>query len=233
MAGRVCTVIGGLLGDGRLNPGDVALFGEIQSSLTTAGSGTITGAQLAANSLSRTGPGGAYTDTPDTAVNLLQALGLLNVATGGTNVQYGPGMSDAANGYSWRFRFVNTVAFAMTLQTGVEGWVYGTSLGVAASSWREYLITLQCVAVRQSLLVNSTNASATVTFVSPQPVGTVVPGMWLSGTNVTSGTLVIGVTHGQGVLTGFTTSANATGTGSQAWVFSPTVRIDNLGAGTL
>jgi hypothetical protein len=239
MAGRTLMAIAGQLAETRLMPGDIAMQGEqfFPGGLTTAGAGTVTGAMIAAGLLRRTGPGAGFTDTFDTATNILAALGFLP-ATGGTNTQFGAGLTDVGPGSTFRFRYILGVAQVMTFNATVpEGLVYAianTSMGLAgvAGNWREYLLTINNVTPRQSLSVIS-NTSTTTQFSSPQPVGTVTPGMWLSGSNVTSGTLVTGVIHGQGVITGFTTSAASTGSATQAWVFSPTITVDSVGSGVL
>lgn len=238
MAAKTLLAQAGQLAGARIQPGDIALLGERFGSLTTVGAGTITGALIASGILYRTGPTGAFIDTPDTATNILVALGQLNAAGGTSNI-WGSGITDLDSGQTFRFRYINGVAFAMTFQTGVEGIIYGTAGGAGlgilgvAGNWRDYLVTIGNNTPRQSLQVTSVNANAAVTLTAPVPLGTITPGMWLSGTNVTSGTLILGVTHGQGVITGFTMNANATGSGTQAWVFSPTVRFDNLGSGVL
>lgn len=241
MTARTLLSNAGQLAATRIQPGDTALLGEsfYPGGLTTAGSGTITGAMVAAGLLRRTGPGAGFTDTLDTATNILTALGLLNAA-GSTAAQWGNGLSDASPGATFRFRYILGVAFAMTWNaTPPEGVIYDTAggsgfgiLGVAGN-WRDYLFTILNTTPRQSLQVTSVNANANVTLVTPVPPGTITPGMWLSGTNVTTATTVLGVTQGPAGITGFTMSANATGAGTQAWVFSPVISVANLGSGVL
>jgi hypothetical protein len=237
MAGRTLVTVAGQLAESRLLPGDIALQGESISTLATVGAGTLTGAIIASGICFRTLAGGAYTDTLDTATNILAALGFTGIL-GGTNSAFGSGLSDLNTGATFRFRYVNnTGANAMTFGAGVEGIIYTTAaaqLGIlgVSGNWRDYLFTVGNITPRQSLSVVSAT-STTTTFSTPQPVGTITPGMWLSGTNVTSGTLVTGVIHGQGTITGFTTSAASTGSATQAWVFSPTIAVATLGSGVL
>jgi hypothetical protein len=57
----------------------------------------------------------------------------------------------------------------------------------------------------------------------------ITPGMTVSGTGITAGTRVLGVTQGQGGVTGVTLDANATATsaaGGVALTFLPTVQFD-------
>src|SRR3972149_7023690 len=100
-------------------PGDVLASGESYATLTTAGAGTILGAMFAAGILHRTGPGGGYTDTTDTAENILIAL-----AGNDYKVNVMPGTT-------FRFLFRNTVAFLMTFAAGL-GVIAGT--GITAGS---------------------------------------------------------------------------------------------------
>ena len=218
-------------------PGDVLGLGEslLGSPLTTVGAGVWTGALIGSGLIYRTGPVGGYTDTTDTAVNILAAL------TGSNpNAQVIPGTS-------WRMRFVNTVAQALTFAAGT-GVVSGLgTLNVAASLWRDYLWTVLQSGQAVTLQSNTTNASAAVTFVLPSGVSSflmgvsplalnIMPGQTVSGTGVTAGTTVLSVNQGQGGITGVTLSANATATsvaGGVPLTFGPTIRIDTLGSGTL
>lgn len=220
------------------SPGDTPLFAENLLAGTIAGAGTQTWtAKAIVNGLIyRTGPAGAYADVTDTAAAIVAAL---------TGNGFGP---DALPGSSWRMRFFNTVAFANTPTFGA-GVVAGTgTTSVAASLWRDYLFTIlnsQPVFVAPA---NTTNGSAVVTFVFPTgrtvykyPVvgdntNYATVGATVTGTGITAGTTVIGVTAGQGGFSGVTLSANATATsiaGGVPLTFGPTIQLDSLGSGTL
>jgi len=223
-------------------PGDIIAQGEAidAGALTTVGAGTWTGAMIATGIITRTGPVGGYTDTTDTAANILAAL---------------TGNVPAANvvpGTTFRLTFINTVAQAMTLAAG-RGVTLGTNgsgvVNCAASLVREYLLTVLNGMPETTLNCNTTNASAVVTFVlppgatslpmtaTPNPaVAPITPGMIVTGTGITAGTTVIGVTQGPGGITGVTLSANATATSAAGGVslqFSPNIRIDGLRSSTL
>lgn len=217
-----------------LNQGDVAGFAEVIATLTTAGAGTITAAMLASGILNRTGPGAGFTDTTDSAVNILAAIG------GNLNAPI------VQAGTTWRFRYINTVAFAMTFAAGT-GVVAGIgTLNVAASLTRDYLLTVLSTQVPVTLQSNTTNASAVVTFVlppgtsgfkiGPDPLAVnIQTGATVSGTGITAGTTVIGITVSQAGLTGVTLSANATATsvaGGTPLTFGPTIKMDSLGSMT-
>jgi hypothetical protein len=220
-------------------PGDIIAGGEniLAGGIATAGAGVWTGAAIAAGIIRRTGPGAGYTDTTDTATNIIAAL----KGNAGCNV---------VPGSTFRTLFINTVAQAMTFAAGT-GVVAGTgTLNCAASLVREYLWTILNASDPQTLQCNTTNASALVTFVLPSgasslplmasngPIGAaaITPGMTVSGTGITAGTTVIGITMGQGGMVGVTLSAVATATsavGGVALSFGPTVQIDSLRSTTL
>lgn len=219
----------------RLGPGDLLAGGESISAglITTAGSGTWTGAAIATGMIRRTGPGAGFTDTTDTSSNIITAL-----AGGATFVE-------AMAGQSFRMLFINTVAFAHTFAAGV-GVVSGTgTLGAAASTWREYLFTVVNASPPLTIVGTTANTSAAVTFQLPPgmtslPIGpapnyyNITPGMGINATaGITAGTTIIGVTQGQGGITGCTLSANATASGTLPLNFTPTILVDGLRSGTL
>lgn len=222
--------------------GDVLLQGETLTPgiITTAGAGTLTAAMIASGFIVRTGPVGGVTDTTDTSTNILAAL-----AGNAPSPNVAPGST-------FRLRYINKVAQVITFAAGV-GVIAGAAgsavLDVAASQVRDYLITVLNATPASTLQSNTTNASAVVTFVFPSgitswPLGqaanpqgiTITPGMTVSGTGITAGTTVIGVTYGLGGITGVTLSANATATspaGGAALTFLPTIRFDGIGSMTL
>lgn len=220
-----------------LNPGDVLAGGEniLAGGISTAGAGTWTGAAIATGIIRRTGPGAGYTDTTDTATNILAALAGNNPA------------NPVKPGTSFRLLFLNTVAQAMTFAAG-QGVVAGTgNLNAAASVWREYLLTVLNASPAVPVQSNTTNLSTAVTFVLPPnmaslPIGpnipswNITPGMDVSGTGISAGTYVAGVTQGQGGIIGVTLSAAATATsaaGGTPLFFGPRIMIDALRGGTL
>ena len=218
-----------------LAPGDRLAGGESVNALTTAVGDTWTGSLIARGIIRRSGPGAGYTDTTDTAQNILNSL----TSAGHQAV--------SLNGSTFRLLVQNTVAFALTFAAGT-GVVAGTgTLDIAASLVREYLLTILNSTPQISLQSNTTNANPTVTFVLPPglvayPIGpapnavTVTPGMGVSGTGISAGTTVLGVTQGQGGVVGVTLSANATATseaGGTPLTFFPRIQIDSLRSSTL
>jgi hypothetical protein len=212
--------------------GDILGLGETISTLTTVGAGTWLGAAIASGILRRSGPVGGYTDTTDTAQNILNAL-----------AGNGP-FASVAPGTTFRMIFQNTVAQAMTFAAG-RGVVAGVgTLDCAASLVREYLLTVLNSTTEVALPTNTTNASPTITFTQAWPLGTITPGMSVSGTGITAGSTVLGVTQGSVTdatgrqsfgISGATLSANCTATSAAPVqvTFSPTIKIDSLRAGTL
>lgn len=224
--------------DTQVMPGDVVIGGEslLNGALVTIGAGTLTGAIIATGIINRTGPTAGYTDTTDTATAILAAL---------AGNSPGPVVEP---GSTFRLRFINTVAFLMTLAagTGVKLGA-GSTLNAAASTWREYILTILNSSPAVTVNSSITNGSPALVFVLPPgmvalPIGpnpqavNVTPGM--TATSPTAGipanTTVLGVTYGQGGITGVTLSANATATVNPLSVtFSPTIQIDSIGSGTL
>ncbi len=74
--------------------------GIISTPITTAGNGTLTAAALVGGQIGRTGPVAAYTDTTDTAANIVTALGGFVL------------------GQTFQVRLKNATAFVQTLQGG-------------------------------------------------------------------------------------------------------------------
>lgn len=218
-----------------LLPGDLLLAAESVAggALTTVGAGTVTGAMIATGIVRRTGPTGAYTDTFDSAANILAALA---------------GNSWAASvvpGASFRLLYINTVAQAMTFAGG-QGMVSGVgTLNVAASLVREYLITILNAMNPTTVPATATLGSAAVTFglLSNQVAlgigaasayNQISEGATITWTGVfPAGTTVLGVTAGQGGITGVTASGTATAAAVGAITFGPTVQIDSLRSSTL
>jgi hypothetical protein len=219
------------LDDRRLMPGDLMAGSDniLAGGISTVGSGTWTGAAIATGIINRTGPTGAYTDTTDSAANIVAALKGNNNAV------------DIVPGTSFRMILRNTVAFALTWAAGT-GVVSGTgTLDVAASTVREYIVTVLNAGNTQIIQSATTNGSATVTFVLPVsgqvalpqnitgPGYDIQPGMSVTGTGIAAGAYVLGVTQGVGGITGITLSANATATSSSvALTFGPRVQFDGL-----
>lgn len=214
--------------------GDTLLLGESYSAgaNATVGAATLTGAQLVTGIIARTGSAAAYTDTIDSAANIIAAL-----AGNG----YAP---ETLQGSSFRCRILNTVAFIQSLSFP-NGVVSGSGvLANAASSFRDYLFTILNPGPVYTVGAN-THSSVNVDFVLPLgliafPVGpnpsalNISPGMTVSGPGVTAGQTVVNVVYGQGGITGVVLSAASSSTvANAALVFGPTVRVDGIGSGLI
>jgi hypothetical protein len=223
-------------------PGDLAAGGEniLNGGLATVGAGTWTAALIANGIIRRTGPVGGYTDTTDSAANIVAAL------AGNTP------LADIVAGSSFRLLFINAVAQALTLAAGT-GVVLGTgTTTVAASLWREYLFTILNPTPPVTLQATFGNASKVVTFVLPPnmlgfPLGqaanpqgiTITPGMIVidntTAGNITATTKVVGITQGQSGITGVTLDTNSGGASAtlgDSLTFHPSILLDSLRSGT-
>ncbi len=225
------TVFGGSVTERQAGPGDVLCTGEsfIAGPSADANS-TLTAAMIVAGVLNRTGMTAGRTDTTDTAENVLTTLS-------GNDFD-----RNILPGNSFRFKYVQNQAFATTWAHG-RGWVAGTGvLNVAASTWRSFLCKVLCAAKEKTLNCGTTNASAAVTLDVPQATGTIVPGMLVTGTGITAGTKVAGVTYGNTTtradtdkICAITLDQNATATAASgvSLIFSPVIELSSDGSGTL
>lgn len=103
---------------------NVLLSRKIVNSAVTATAGTtLTAAQLTGGLITRTGPTANYTDTTDTAVNIIAAI------------------PNALTGTCFELIIINTVAFVGTIAAGAGVTLAGTTT-LAASSTRRYLGTV-------------------------------------------------------------------------------------------
>ncbi len=95
----------------------------INTAITTAGAGTLTGAAITGGVITRSGPVAAYSDTTDTAALIVAAIGAPFV------------------GQSFYLRIKNTVNFTQTVLAG-SGVTLSGSVVVPANSVATYLVTL-------------------------------------------------------------------------------------------
>lgn len=200
-------------------PGDILAGGEskLAGANATVGNGTWSGAQIATGYIKRSGSGAAYTDTTDTATAIIKAL------------QGNDQGIDVVPGTTFRLIVANTVAFALTFAAGTGVKTGDGTLDIAASKVREYLVTI--LNATPTVVINSstTNASKTITFDAAVPLGTITPGMTVSGAGITAGTRVLGITTGPAGITGVTTDTNSTATADPvAITFGPTVQFDAI-----
>ncbi len=198
-----------------VNNGDVVAQGEVIGVLSTVGAGSLTAALITGYSIiSRTGPVGAYADTVATASDMIAALAINGQTPN-------PGSTH-------RLRILNTVAFVNTLTTNTGVTLSGTT-AIAASSWRDFLVTLLNTTNASIAVGSTTNASATLSGFTQAALGLVSPGMTVTGTGIQAGSTVTGVNLTAGTVT---LSLAATATAANiAITFGPTVSIAGIGGG--
>ena len=207
----------------QIQRGDILAGAETFTALTTVGAGTLSAALLLSNLLTRTGPTGAYTDTTDTAANIVQAL----IGAGyGNSINNGLSSGLAIqNGTTFRLRYINTVAFAMTLAAGT-GVTLGSNTGISASSVKDYLLTVLNGTAVSTANASTVSGSAVVTGMSQFATAQLSVGETITGTGFSGNPTIISVQQG----IGFTASANAGSTNPiTSLTFSPSIRIDSLG----
>jgi len=222
--------------------GDVMDTQEGFTSLTTAGSGTVLAAAIAGGALKRTGPGAGFTDTFDTANNIINALSgnAASISAAGSN-PFNPSFQTVAFGQlyvapgqpqpgaSFRWLYLNGVAFAMTAAVAASsGVILGANVNVAASLVRQYLF--QILNGSPAILANAnlTNTSAVVTGMTTQQTNQITPGMSVYGTNVQALSVVNSVQSGVGI----TMSLTASGTSLSALTLTPTITVTGLFSAT-
>jgi hypothetical protein len=200
----------------QIQQGDIQAAAETTNTVSTVGSTTLTGANLATNILTRTGSTGAFIDTLDSATNLIAALS--------------NGLQVPQAGTTYRMRYLNTVAFAATIAGGTGTAISGTAAGVAASSWRDYLMTLTNVTPTSIQTGLVTSGSAVITGMSQAATNSVSVGQQVSGTGIPALATVIAVNPSVGI----TISATATVTGTLVGLtFTPVVTITSIGSGAI
>lgn len=197
--------------------GDTLALTEVVPATVATNAITITGAQLAGGFINRS-PSAAATDTIDSAANIIAAL---NGGIGGMPVQ---------NGTSFRVRWLVTTAFATTVQATANTGVTVSLGAIAASSWKDFLVTVTNGTPQQTFAVNTTNANAVLTGLTLAQTSLLSVGMVVTNAvNGLQGATIISVQPGVGVT--MSGNANATSTFPVAVTFSPTVTVQGIGQG--
>lgn len=196
----------------RLGPGDVLAGSELMGTLTTVGAGTITGALFNNSLIKRTGATAAFTDTTDTAANIIAA------------VAQGIGASNVQNGTSWRLRYLNTLGFTCTIAAGTNVSLVG-QCNVHPLSTKEFLVTVLNGTATQVFTGTTVNASKVITGMTAAQTALLTTGMAISGTGIPASTLIASIQPGIGV----TTDTNSTADGSLiSLTFAPRVSITSI-----
>lgn len=223
------------MGDEEVSPGDTVMGPEFVSTLTTVGAATIPASAMVTGVLLRSGSTSGFTDTFDTASNVLAA-----VAGNGPQPAIVPGLS-------FKLRVINSTTVVETIALGA-GMVAGsgTIATVGTAGFRDFLFSFASVQPPFTLVCNGTSGSAAVTWSlnSGQvalPEGTssvsavnLQPGAAAIGTGVAAGTTVLGITQGVGGTTGVTLSGTLTATiTNSAITFGPAITVNGIGSGSV
>jgi hypothetical protein len=209
--------------DGGLNraifPGDTLVGGEVFPTTIATNAITITGQQLASGLIQRTTTG-AGTDTLDTAANIIAAI------------SSGIGTTGVPRGTTWRCKWVQNAAFAITVAATANTGVSVALPTINASSVKEYLVTVVNGTPAQQYQAATTNASAVLSGFTSTQLAALSVGMIV--TNVVAGlqgAKIIGIDSGAGTVT---MDTNATSTNASVTVnFSPVITLQGIGQGLL
>lgn len=185
--------------------GDIVMSQLRMVNNTTVGAATFTVNGVLNGIINRSGPVAGYIDTLPSAAQLIAASGM-------------------SAGDSFNLIVRNTVAFAQTLAAGT-GIVLGVLTGSAASSVRQYLLTVLAIGTEQILQVSSINASNLLLGLTPAQAVIIQPGQGVTGVGIPALTTVVGINSNTGVIT---MSAAATATGTVAGTFFPRISIEGV-----
>jgi hypothetical protein len=205
-------------------PGDLINSNELVQTDATAAAITWSTKQVMGSILSRSGPGAGYADVTPTATDWVNAMLQQSYIGGGAISPLGVQV-----GTTYRFRVLSTVAFANTIVAGTNVTLAGVT-AVAASSYRDYLVTVLNGTPAQLFACTTTNGSAVVTGMTAAQTALITQGMAVSGAGVAAGATILSVQPG----VGFTMSANATATGVLVAVtFAPRLELRGIGGGLI
>jgi hypothetical protein len=199
--------------------GDTLCASEVIPATNNSNALTITAAMLGGSFIARN-PSAAAADTIDTAANIINAL---NGGIGNQSVQAGS---------SFRVRWLVSTAFATTVAAQANSGVTVTNGAIAASSWKDFLVTVVNPTPQQTIPANTTNGSAVVTGMNLQQTSLLSVGMVVTNAvNGLQGATITGVQAGVGVT--LSANANATSTFPVALTFSPTITVQGIGQGAI
>ncbi len=204
----------------QIQQGDVVALGEVIPATIATNAIPVTAGMLAAAFIQRTTTG-AGTDTIDTAANII------------AGITQGLGAVGIQNGITWRIKYIQNAAFAITVQATANTGVTVNNGTINASSVKEFLLTIvNGSPARAVTSAVTTNASAVVTGLSNADAAAISAGMIV--TNAVAGlqgATVLGVNVNAGSVT---MSTNATSTlSAQTINFSPIVTLTGVGQGLL
>lgn len=232
----------GSMSAGPFNPGDLLDLSETEV-VSTAGATTLTAEQVATTILRRSNAG-AHADTLPSAAAIIAAL-QGSLATSGSSLFNGSALTGLAYQNpqlaapvlsqlaSYRLLYINDLAGAATIVVPATSGIVtaGISpLAVAATAWREYLVSILAGGNVNAFTMAGANGAATLTGLTADQCAQIFPGMSVYGTNVGSAARVTGVNGATGTVT---VSVVNSGIVAGTVTFTPTVEFRSLRAGTL
>ncbi len=198
----------------KIQPGDTVVSGEIFPAAVVTTATTITGAILSSGWYNRALAANG-TDTVDTAANIIAAIA------------QGLGYTGVQPGTAWRFTIYNGAAFTDTVAASANSGVTVTAGAIAASSVKEFIVTVVNGTPTRTVAVVSTNGSAVLTGIATADLAALTVGMVVtSATSGLQGTTIIAInTAGNSV----TMSGNANATAAVTPTFSPVLTLQGIG----
>lgn len=198
----------------QLQQGDLLAGAEAVPATDATQNITVTAAMLL-NKYRLRSNGAAMTDTLDTAANIVAGL----AAAAGAQIQ---------NGTSFVVRWITTTAFAATFTATANTGIIVNRGIVAATSFKDFLVTIVNGSAAQTYAALTTNASAIITLTVAQ-AATLSVGMIVTNVVVgLQGTTIIGINLANGQVT-MSGNANATTAAPGIAInFSPVVQFDGL-----
>ena len=201
-------------------PGDVVAGGEVIPATIATNAITITGAQLGSGIILRN-TAGAGTDTIDTAANIIAAI---SSGIGAVGVQPGT---------TWRCKWIQTTANAITVQATANTGVTVNRGTINASSVKDFLVTVVNGTPAQTAFGTTVNGSAVVSGIPYATLSQLTIGMIV--TNAVAGlqgTTIIAVNLAAGTVT-MSGNANATNATAVQINYSPVITLDGIGQGLI
>lgn len=203
-----------------IQQGDVVAGAEVIPTTIATNAITITGAQLGSGIIQRTTTG-AGTDTIDSAANIISAI------------SGGAGLNAIQNGTTWRCKWIQNAAFAITVQATANTGVTVTSGTVNASSVKDFLVTVVNGTPASTVQATTVNGSAVISGLTAAQCAAITVGMIVTNAVANlQGQTVIAVNGGSGTVT-LSGNANATNTTPVTVNFSPVITVAGIGQGLL
>lgn len=207
--------------------GDIVVTGESVPATNAGTAVTLTG-QLLGLGIYLSSAASAPTLTLDSAANIVAALAPQFGYNQNAALQAGtPNYQAIPNGTAFRFRYIQNSAFAATIAATANTGVTVNRGTVAASSSRDFLITVNNGTPVQTYAVNSTSGSAVLSGLTQAQLYTLSVGMIVTNAALNlQGQTIAAINLAAGTIT-MSGNANATATGT-ALTFSPVVTVDGL-----